>query len=451
MQGEPDDIARLQSIMQAIELACNSIKMHINPAASEATILSLRNSPRPYQACRFILEHSQVASARFQAAAAIRDAALREWALLTPDGKRDLISFCLGYVMRHASSPEGYVLAKVSSVAAQLMKRGWLEFAAAEKEGFLLEVKQAIIGNHGADVRFFGIYFLESLVSEFSPSTSTAIGLPREFHELCRLSLEQDHLKTFYSWAQEAALVVTNRIIESGSAAPEVKVCTVALRLMLQILNWDFRHKSSDVAKTRIDVFSIEVRHDASSSRKSECILVQPGPSWKEILISSGHVAWLLNLYGALRLKSSDVYWFDCPIAVSARKLIIQLCSLTGTIFPSDSSQMQERHLVQLLSGILPWINPPDVVFQEIECGKSESEMLDACRALLAIANVTSPVMFDGLLRSISPSGTISLLAALMIETLKSLMDADEEKWSWVARDILLDTWTTILAVRDEL
>ncbi|XP_027188385.1 uncharacterized protein [Cicer arietinum] len=27
--------------------------------------------------------------------------------------------------MQHASSPDGYVQAKVSSVAAQLMKRGW--------------------------------------------------------------------------------------------------------------------------------------------------------------------------------------------------------------------------------------------------------------------------------------------------------------------------------------
>lgn len=30
--------------------------------------------------------------------------------------------------MQHASSPERYVQAKVSAVAAQLMKRGWLAF-----------------------------------------------------------------------------------------------------------------------------------------------------------------------------------------------------------------------------------------------------------------------------------------------------------------------------------
>lgn len=41
------------------------------------------------------------------------------------DGCAFACSFCLCYVMQHAGSPEGYVLAKVSSVAAQLMKRGW--------------------------------------------------------------------------------------------------------------------------------------------------------------------------------------------------------------------------------------------------------------------------------------------------------------------------------------
>ncbi|XP_021742132.1 exportin-4-like isoform X2 [Chenopodium quinoa] len=350
--------------------------------------------------------------------------------------------------MQHASSSEGYVQTKISSVAAQLLKRGWLEFVASEKEAFLFQIKQAITGCHGVDVQFTGINFLESLVSEFSPSTSTAMGLPREFHEQCRMSLELDYLKIFYSWAQEAAASVTNRIVESDSEVPEVKVCTASMRLMLQILNWDFRYSSDDSAKTNVDVFSVKARNDAVFSWRSECVIVQPGPSWQQILLSSGHVSWVLNLYGALRHKFSlKGYWLDCPIAVSARKLIVQLCSLTGNIFPSDNVQMREHHLVQLLSGIIQWIHPPDVISSAIESGKSESEFLDGCRALLAVATVTSPFMYDQLLKSICPFGTINLLSGLMSEVVKVLMatGTDEETWSWVARDILLDTWTAIL------
>ncbi|KAK7827203.1 exportin-4 [Quercus suber] len=447
----PNDLAHLQATMHAIELACASIQMHINPAAAEATILSLCQSPQPYKACQFILENSQVPDARFQAAAAIRDAAIREWGFLTADDRRSLLSFCLSFVMQHASSKEGFVLAKVSSVAAQLMKRGWLDTTAVEKEAFFNQVNQAVLGIHGLDVQFTGVNFLESLVSEFSPSTSSAMGLPREFHEQCRRSLEIDYLKMFYCWARDAALSVTNRIVESKSEVPEVKVCNAALRLMLQILNWDF-HLNNNSTKTSINVFSAGARLDIDSSKRSECTLVQPGPAWRDVLISSGHIAWLVNLYAALRQKfSREGYWLDCPIAVSARKLIVQFCSLTGTIFLSDNGQMHEHHLLQLLSGIIEWIDPPEAVAKAIGCGKSESEMLDGCRALLSIANVTTPFVFDQLLMSIRPFGTLTLLSTLMCEVVKVLMSTypEEETWSWEARDILLDTWTALLVPLD--
>ncbi|KAG6737412.1 hypothetical protein POTOM_058932 [Populus tomentosa] len=440
------DLAQLQSTMHAIELACSSVQMHINPAAAEATILSLNQSPQPYKACQFILENSQMGMAKFQAAAAIRDAAIREWSLLTSDDKRSLISFCLCYVMQHAGSPEGYVLAKVSSVAAQLMKRGWIDFTAAEKETFFYQINQAILGIHGVDVQFSGVNFLESLVSEFSPSTSTAMGLPREFHEQCRMLLEKDYVKTFYCWAQNAAASVTRRITDSNTEVPEVKVCTAALRLMLQILNWDFRYNTTGTKGGR-NAFLPGVRGH-SSPKKSDCTIVQPGPAWCDVLISSGHVGWLLGLYATLREKfSRGGYWLDCPLAVSARKLIIQFCSLTGTIFLSDDGQMQEHHLLQLLSGIIQWIDPPDAISQAIEDGKSESELLDGCRALLSIATVTNPIVLDNLLKSIRPFGTLAFLSTLMCQVIKVLLtkNCEEGTWSWEARDILLDTWTTLL------
>ncbi|XP_057439545.1 uncharacterized protein LOC130731317 isoform X3 [Lotus japonicus] len=451
MQGFPPPGAGgasdLHSTMRSFELACSSVQIPINPGATEAIILSLGQSSQPYKTCQFILENSLVATARFHAAAAIREAAIREWGFLNTDDKRGLISFCLCYAMQHASSPDGYVQAKVSSVAAQLMKRAWLEFAAAEKETLFYQVNQAIVGIHGLDVQFAGIKFLESLVSEFSPSTSSAMGLPREFHEQCRTSFEKDYLKTFYRWTQEAASSVTSRIIESDSVVPEVKVCTTALDLMLQILNWDFRCNTSDT-KINVNIFSSGVRQDGDTPKRSECHLVQPGSDWRDVLILSGHVGWLLSLYAALRQKfSREGYWLDCPIAVSARKLIVQFCSLTGTVFLSDDKKMHEHHLLQLLSGIIAWVDPPEAVSKAIECGRSESEMLDGCRALLALANVTNPCVFDDLLKSMRPIGTLTFLSMLMSEVIKVLMtnNTEEESWSYEARDVLLDTWTALL------
>ncbi|KAM7277091.1 hypothetical protein ACFE04_018957 [Oxalis oulophora] len=77
-------------------------------------------------------------------------------------------------------------------------------------------------------------------VSEFSPSTSSDMGLPREFHEQCRMSLELDYLKSFYCWARDAASSATNKIIESTAPLPEVKVRNAALRLMLLIYTGNY-------------------------------------------------------------------------------------------------------------------------------------------------------------------------------------------------------------------
>ncbi|KAK7361744.1 hypothetical protein VNO77_03825 [Canavalia gladiata] len=210
--GAITDMAELQSTMPAIEFACTSIQMHINPGTSEA--------------------------------------------------------------------------AKASFVSSQLMKKGWLELVAAEKETLFYQMNQAIAGIHGR---------------------------------------------------QEASSSVTGKIIESGSDVSEVKVGTAAMDLMLQILNQDFRFNTNGTG-TNVNVFSAGARHDADSPKRSECHLVQPGLDEKDVLISSGHVGWLLSLYAALRWKfTCGGYWLGCPAA---------------------------------------WVDPPDAASKAIECGKVTSSWL---------------------------------------------------------------------------
>ncbi|KAJ0967573.1 hypothetical protein J5N97_024490 [Dioscorea zingiberensis] len=455
LPGGGADLPRLQATMHMIEQACSSIQMHVNPAEAEKVIASLHESPMPYQLCQFILENSHMPNARFQAAAAIRDAALREWGLLTDEDKRSLIVFCLHFVMERAGASDPYVQSKVSAVAAQLIKRGWQDFIEGDKAGVLFEVKQAILGIYGVDAQFVGINFLESLVSEFSPSTSTYMGLPKEFHELCQASFEQKYLKEFYFWGQNAAVSVGDKIIGCAPIAmPETKVCAAALLLMHQILNWSFKQDSSvsDLSGNKTHVFSSGIRHDTLLLKKFDRSLVQPGPAWHDVLISSGHTIWILNLYEVLRQKySSDVLWIDSPLAISARQLIVQLCSLSGSIFPSDNGQMQIKHLAQILSAIVKWIDPADSISASIIHGHSESEMLDGCHALLSIATLTDCLLFDNLLRSIRPFGTLQLLSTLTCEVVKAYTASNNEDdaWSSEALDILLETWGVILGRSD--
>ncbi|XP_020582079.1 exportin-4-like [Phalaenopsis equestris] len=447
--GEPVDVLQLKATMDAVEHACSLIRMHVSPLEAEELLVFLRKSPMPYQSCWFILENSQMPNARFQAAAAIGDAARREWGVLTDENKRCLILYCLRYATEHASASDAYVQVKVSVVAAQLLKRGWLEFAESEKSDILYQVKHAVLGAHGVDAQVSGITFLESLVSEFSLTTSTALGLPREFHEQCHLSFESTCLKEFYCWAKDAAISLTDKIVGCNASLYEDKICSSAMHLMFQILNWNFRRSTlpPELSNFNPNAFSAGIRHEAVLLKKFERTFVQPGIAWHDPLISSGQIAWVLNLYSTLRQKYFvDVIWLDSSLAVSTRELILQLCSLTGTVFPSDNGHTQSNHLLQILSSVIQWIEPPEEVINVIRSGRSESEFIDGCHALLSIATLTTPSLFDNFLLSLRPFGTIHFLSILTSNVIKAdVVNHDEEEtWTSEALDILLETWNVI-------
>lgn len=93
-------------------------------------------------------------------------------------------------------------------------------------------------------------------------------------------------LKVFYGGARDAALSVTSKILGFDLAAPEIKVCNAGMRLMLQILTWEFQYNRNGT-KSR-NVFSTGVRHDNALSNRTECILVQVFPQDLHTSIHSG-------------------------------------------------------------------------------------------------------------------------------------------------------------------
>jgi hypothetical protein len=78
---------------------------------------------------------------------------------------------------------------------------------------------------------------LQAVVTEFSPATASPLGLPWDYHERCRASLEEDYLQSFFSHASNIA---------RGSAAAAVDsrdegLCQACMALLTAILSWDFR------------------------------------------------------------------------------------------------------------------------------------------------------------------------------------------------------------------
>lgn len=86
--------------MQAVEQACTQMLNPHTHAAGESTLLAFMNSNGAVPACKFILENSNMAHAQFQAVTALREAALREWPLLTPAERLALREYILQQVVR---------------------------------------------------------------------------------------------------------------------------------------------------------------------------------------------------------------------------------------------------------------------------------------------------------------------------------------------------------------
>jgi hypothetical protein len=102
----------------AVEQAAQGLAHPQHRAAAEATLLEFRRSPHALPACRHILQHSGVTEACFQAAATLRDAALRDWAALPPEERTGLRQFCLHLVLNKAPPPPPVVSSQIVSTLA---------------------------------------------------------------------------------------------------------------------------------------------------------------------------------------------------------------------------------------------------------------------------------------------------------------------------------------------
>ena len=98
-------------------------------AAAAQAITAFRDSPHALQASVHALQHSASPDACFQAALALRVAALRSWQRLSPEERGQLRAFVLHRVKQLASgdSGNGPLLNALCALHAILLKLAWLD------------------------------------------------------------------------------------------------------------------------------------------------------------------------------------------------------------------------------------------------------------------------------------------------------------------------------------
>jgi hypothetical protein len=111
----------------------------------------------------------------------------------------------------------------------------------------LAEAERAVSqasNSKGSDARVIGLNLFAAVITEFAPSTASAMQLPWDFHERCRVSLQNDFLQQFFQHAVGTARAAaeTGRALEGLDGG----VCVAALRLINAALAWDFQFTGSN-------------------------------------------------------------------------------------------------------------------------------------------------------------------------------------------------------------
>eukprot|EP00873_Tetraselmis_striata_P034405 jgi/Tetstr1/454669/TSEL_041559.t1 len=376
------DAAALEAIRASVEHACVEFDVPATRQHAEARLLEFRQSSAPLQACKHILEYSSLPTARFQALLTLREAVLRDWGQLPPGSRAELRLYLLHRLLAGAPESEQVVRTQLTGTLAAVLKRGWNEQAPAERESFFQEVEGAVAQSGDPRARRTGMEILAAVITEFSPPTASAMGLPWGYHERCRISLEKDFLQRFFVHACN----IGREAISSGAVASELDggTCAACIALLSTILSWDFQRGGGGAAGGGFGFVPEAAQRGGAGS---ETLLVHLGPAWREALLSPGAFGWLVELAGALQARGAAARG---PLAAATRQLLVQLCSVTGTLFSKDGPGAEEKvqYCRTMLQAVLAWGTPAEALLRAAAQGDYDvqEQLVDCCRGVLALA-----------------------------------------------------------------
>ena len=112
-----------------------------------------------------------------QAVLALREAAIRDWPLLTVEQQLALRTFTLHYLLHNVANLPQLVQSQLTSVLARLLKRGWAEDSPAQKGAFFAEVEGAVASAGDTAARRAAIQLLEVSHQVAQPQEQACSGI----------------------------------------------------------------------------------------------------------------------------------------------------------------------------------------------------------------------------------------------------------------------------------
>jgi len=185
------------------EAACLALESPHPPsrAAGERVLLAVRESAGCVSLCRQVLGATRDAGTAFQAAAALRCAALRDCARLSPPELHELRGWCAAAALGSQPQPGRQVTAQLLALHAALLKRAWLDAQPDARMAWLEQLAGGCASGGGGGGGGGCLDALTAVVAEFSPATAQPLHLSWAQHSACARSFADAALQRLFALA----------------------------------------------------------------------------------------------------------------------------------------------------------------------------------------------------------------------------------------------------------
>ncbi|XP_071481879.1 exportin-4-like [Diadema antillarum] len=385
--------------------------------AAEHTILAFRRASNPLQACQFILEHSNVDYILFQAASTVKEAVIRDWALLDHSQVDSVRSFLLKFVTHKPGLPS-YVREQILQAVAVIFKRGTVESKEAGREGLFSDISQ-LIASGDPTMQTIACSMLTALLNEYSGSTRTSdIGLSWEFHIQCKRIFEAHDLKKVFLFALQIMQQLMST--EGPLSGARGSVFSRFLNICEQVLSWEF-------------MLIRPARRRVGSFQPVDTPPLKPDSKWRDPLLEHGLLDLFFKIHSRTRLNPD--------LCHHAMQCLSQLATLDGPVFANDKAKSE--YLTHFVRSLLQCLNSSEV---------QDHEALGFANIINHLITKFPIELLAGLPSALLSSFVTTLTTFTCLcgrqAALEEALHQDDQQYM-EAFDQLLECWTSLLRQAD--
>eukprot|EP00761_Pharyngomonas_kirbyi_P007501 gb/GECH01007511.1/.p1 GENE.gb/GECH01007511.1/~~gb/GECH01007511.1/.p1 ORF type:complete len:631 (+),score=171.26 gb/GECH01007511.1/:1-1893(+) len=392
---------------------------------AQKVLLEYENIQKPYQFFIHVLENSTINLALYYAATFMTRTLVREWPILQDNEKQSLRDFLVNYLAERNETLEQSVKNQLLHCFSVIQKRMWLETQNNMAEASINLLKQMM--EHNISTKELALRIMLDMVNEFSFSRSSDIGMSFEFHYKTRLSFQKTILKDIFTICFESIMNYAPLLNSASSddRLPISKLIRVALKLLEQILRWDFAEFSLSNTFTK-------ARQQQQQNQALGQLRLKPSGSLQGVI---NDVTVLKGLFDV-----SGVPMEDPECVHSIYQSLIQMGTVPKQCFASDDQcrdyyDLYVKGILHLTSSCL---NPNGGINNDEHCGHkvhTVSHMVSAAMITLGIQRFLLLPESDAAIRQL---GQFTL--AVIRASARSL-----DEWFIESSEQLLSAWSFIV------